>query len=58
MVHYKTFHLIFVKFLWKKTPNRPNYFFDFPIIGSKIKIVVDPSVTYENLAVQDQWKNN
>ena len=23
-------------------PNRPNYFFDFPIIGPKIKVVVDP----------------
>ena len=26
--------------------------FDFPIVGSKIQIVVDPSVTYENLSVE------
>ena len=30
-------------FSLKKTPNLPNYFFNFPIIGSKIKVVVDPS---------------
>ena len=27
---------------------RPNYFFDFPIVRSKIKIDVDQSVTYQN----------
>ena len=43
MVHYKTSNLKVLEILQKKNPNRPNYFFDFPIIGSKIKVVVDPS---------------
>ena len=33
---------------------------DFPIVGSKIKVVVGSSVTYQNLSrkIQDQWKKN
>ena len=29
---------------------RPYYFFDFPIVWSKIKFDVDLSVTYQNLS--------
>ena len=41
-------YIFFFSFREKNTPNQPNYLFDFPNIGSKIKIGVDLSVTYQN----------
>ena len=39
----------FWNFREKKTPNRPNYFFDFPIIGPK-KVVVNFIYGYQTLS--------
>ncbi len=44
-------YMVFVK----KNPNRPNYFFDFPIIGSKIKVVVDLSSDLSKQARKRHW---
>ena len=41
--------------------NRPNYFFDFPIIGPKIKIVVNLCIWVSKAIrrkIQTQWKKN
>ena len=41
--------------------NRPNYFFDFPIIGPKIKIVVNLCIWVSKSIrrkIQTQWKKN
>ena len=40
----------FWNFCEKKTPNRPNYFFDFPIIGPKKKVVVNFIYGYQTLS--------
>jgi hypothetical protein len=51
MVHYKTFDLKhYIVFCEKKTPNRPNYFLDFPIIGPKKKVVVNFIYGYQTLS--------
>ena len=49
MVHYKTSHMKVLKFLRKKTPNRPNFFLDFPIIGPK-NVGVNLNYGYLNLS--------
>ena len=60
MVHYKTSHLKVLEFLRRKKPptNRPNYFFDFPIIGPKkncrkLYIWVSNPIRRK---IQEQWK--
>ena len=40
----------FWNFREKKTPNRPNYFLDFPIIGPKKKVVVNFIYGYQTLS--------
>ena len=50
----------FWNFREKKTPNRPNYFFDFPIIGPKKKcrkLYIWVSNTIRR-KMQEQWKKN
>ena len=39
----------FWNFREKKTPNRPNYFLDFPIMGPKKKVVVNFIYGYQKL---------
>ena len=52
MVHCKTLHLKDFEFLCEEMPpNTPDYFLDLHhIIGSKIKSIVNLSVTYQNLS--------
>ena len=40
-----------------RVPIRPNYFFDFPIVRSTIKIDLNLSVTYQNLLGEPQKSN-
>ena len=47
----------FWNFREKKTPNRPNYFLDFPIIGPKKKVAVNFIYGYQNLS-GEKYKSN
>ena len=56
MVNYmtsKTLH----SFRENKTPNRPNYFLDFPIIGPQKNVVVNFIYGYQNLS-GEKYKSN
>ena len=46
-----------IPMLWSNTPNRPNYFLDFTIVGPKKKVVVKSIYGYQNLP-GEKYKTN